>query len=366
MFGSLLRPRSASELVEIEPRKICIIKPSAFGDIVQALPLLPVLRRRYPQARITWVVKREFADLLADHPDLEEVLSIDMRGGWKCWMRLLSDVRRRRFDVVFDLQGLSRTALVTLTTGAPLRVGLESAREGSRWSTHCVIPGTSKEVPAHARYWRVAEFLGLGSMRRETVVGVSESDRQWAERVVESQGNLIVAMHPGAQWATKQWPANSFAELARRIRREYDASLLLLGTPSERALGEQIERHLRRDDPDARVQNLIGSTRLQRLAALLARVDLLLSNDSGPMHLAAGLGTPVLGIFTCTSPHRSGPPGDQHELVATRVDCAASYRKVCPFQDKRCMACLEELSVDRAWRAFQKLVSKNNLSPRAA
>ncbi|MFV1964377.1 MAG: glycosyltransferase family 9 protein [Pirellulaceae bacterium] len=366
MFGSMFRRRSAFDLAEIDAGNICIIKPSAFGDIVQSLPLLPVLRSRFPQARITWVVKCELADVLVDHPFLDELLSIDVRGGWRCWARLLRNVRRRHFDLVFDLQGLFRTALVTLASGAPLRVGLETAREGAPWSTNCVIPETTKAVPAHARYWRVAECLGLGSMSRDTVVGISDRERRWAQRILGERGGLVVAMHPGAKWITKQWPAENFAALAIRVWRKYGASFVLLGTDSERPLGRRIEQQLQHEDPACPIQNLMGRTRLKPLAALLGQVHVLMSNDSGPMHLAAGLGTPVLGIFTCTSPLRSGPPGDHHELVATKVRCAARYKKACPFHDTRHMACFDELSVDRAWRAFQKLVAKNGLAPRAA
>jgi lipopolysaccharide heptosyltransferase I len=361
MLNMVFRRHSADILAKMRAANICIVKPSALGDIVQSLVLLPVLRERFPEARLTWVVKSQFADLLRNHPLLDEVLAIDMRGGWRCWERLLGEVRRCQFDLLFDLQGLMRTALITWVSGAPVRVGLETAREGAPWSTNCHIPGTSKDVPAHARYWRIAECLGMGSACQTTVLGISEHERRWAGHAVGSSNGSVVAIHPGAAWTTKQWPPEKFASLAQRVHHLLGASILLVGAAKEQALADRIERRLRDESPDFPVQNLVGTTSLKQLAALLARVDSLISNDSGPMHLAAGMGTPVLGIFTCTNPRRSGPLGEQHEFVATSVACAGCYRKVCPRRGRQHLACLEELTVERVWTAFERLVQKNRL-----
>jgi lipopolysaccharide heptosyltransferase I len=361
MLDMVFRRRLADVLARVRAENICIVKPSALGDIVQSLPLLPVLRERFPEARISWVVKSQFADLLVDHPFLDEVLAIDMRGGWWCWTQLLRDMRRCRFDLVFDLQGLMRTALIMLASGAEVRVGLETAREGAPWFTNCLIPGTTKDVPAHARYWRIAECLGMGSRSPTTVLGLGEDEQQWARQTVGLSNRVVVAIHPGAAWTTKQWPPEKFVSLAQRIRQALDASIILVGAENEQGLGDHIEQSLRAENAEFPIRNLVGATSLKQLAALLARVDSLVSNDSGPMHLAAGMGTPVLGIFTCTSPRRSGPPGDQHEFVAAGVDCAASYRKACPHRGSKHMACLRELTVERVWAAFERLVQKNRL-----
>src|SRR5262245_17849783 len=114
---------SSHPLLPADSRRICVIKPSALGDIVQALSILPVLRRQFPNALISWVVNRGFAGLLEGHPFLDEVIPFDRHGGLPTYVRLLSELRRRRFDLVFDLQGLFRTGLMSLATGAPVRFG---------------------------------------------------------------------------------------------------------------------------------------------------------------------------------------------------------------------------------------------------
>src|SRR5438874_8010211 len=156
----------------MEPRRIALIKPSALGDIVHALPVLSALRRRFPAAHITWVVNRAYEPLLAGHPDLTDTLSFD-RGAFKKGVRAAltssfhfgAELRRRRFDLVIDLQGLLRTGLMCLASGAPRRVGFANAREGSRYAyTHKVRVPDADRIHAVDRYWRVAEALGAGDV----------------------------------------------------------------------------------------------------------------------------------------------------------------------------------------------------------
>lgn len=356
-----------TQLASKSPERICVIKPSALGDVVQSLPLLPVLKARFPGAGISWVINRELADLVTGHPCVSEVLPFDRRGGWREWSKLLSTLRSRRFDIVFDLQGLLRTGVMTLATRAPIRIGLQTAREGSSLTTNCVIPDTSKAVPAHARLWRVAEVLGMGDAPKQPQVIVSNADRDWATQLLTALPRPVIAVHPGARWETKRWPVENFADLISRNNRVTGGSTIILGSKAERLDAERLEQQLRdgfgssHAAPAPVVVNLAGATTLKQLAALLGRVDFAVSNDSGPMHLAAGLGTPTLGLFTCTSAARSGPAGPQHELVSTTVSCAASYCKRCPHQGAAHLACLTELNVDRVEHALQRLVAKNGL-----
>src|SRR5579863_5729894 len=133
-----------SQLLDIDASRICLIKPSALGDIVQSLPLLGMLRRRFPTATISWVVRRDLADLVTGHPDLTEVIPFHRDGRWWEWRHLLGLLRRRRFDLVFDLQGLFRTAVMTFATRAGVRVGLQTAREGASLACHCIIPDSGR------------------------------------------------------------------------------------------------------------------------------------------------------------------------------------------------------------------------------
>lgn len=340
----------------LEARRICIIKPSALGDVVQTLPLLPMLKERFPRAEISWVINSQFASLLEGHPALDHVIPFDRQGGWSAWPPLLKDLRRRNFDLVFDLQGLFRTAMMTWATGAPVRIGLETARELSHLSCHQLIPDSGKQVPAYNRVWRVAEALGMGSLGRETVIAIREEDRRKVNQQLSRLTRPFLAIQPGAQWLTKRWPVEKFAEVAVKAARMLELDIVLIGAPSERPLAQQLQLQIQTEKQDARVVNLAGETSLKQLAALMERAEILLTNDSGPMHLAAGLKVPLVGVFTSTSARRSGPPPSPlTRLVSTESACQACYKKRCPKSGTAHLACQQGLEVDRVWEAVHQL-----------
>lgn len=347
-------------LLDIDAQRICLIKPSALGDVVQTLPLLGMLRQRFPSATVSWVVRRDLVDLLTAHPELTEVIPFHRDGTWRESRELLGLLRRRRFDLVFDLQGLFRTGLMTFATGAAIRVGLQTAREGANLACNCIIPGSGRNVPAHLRYWRVAEALGLAKHPRKAVISTTAADSNWLADQLRHLPRPIMAIHPGAGWVTKRWPVEKFAEIARR----FAGSVVVIGAAGERIPATQIIAATA--DAPKPVLNLAGQTTLKQLTALLREVDVLVTNDSGPMHLAAAVETPVVGIFTCTNPVLSGPVGAMHELVSTGVSCAAGYHKTCPNRGPSQLACLAELSVERVWNAVVRIIDRDRSAARRA
>jgi heptosyltransferase-1 len=350
----------STRLLDVDAQRICLIKPSALGDVVQTLPLVGMLKSRFPTATISWVIRRALADLLTGHPDLSEIIPFHRRGSWRESMRLLALLRHRRFDLVFDLQGLSRTAIMTFATRAPFRVGLETAREGANLACNCVLPDSNRDIPAYARYWRVADALGMAHHPQKAIIPTSAPDVASVADRLRGLPRPILAIHPGAVWPTKRWPAEKFAEIANR----FDGSVIVVGSAGERTLAARIA-----DVPAARnrsLLNLAGETTLKQLAALLGAVDVLVSNDSGPMHLAAALGTPVVGIFTCTTPHLSGPSGTIHELVSTTVSCAGGYHKSCPRWGRAHLGCMTELPIDRVGNALGRILERRRNEARPA
>lgn len=355
------------DLTAIDPRRICVIKPSALGDIVQTLPLLPVLKDCYPEATIDWVVNRSLAGLLDGHPLINQLIPFDRGGGLRKYLQLLRTLRREKFDLVFDLQGLLRTGVMTWSTGARVRLGLECAREGAPLAYHFQIPNTRHGQPAYELYWRLAEILGRGEFPRETNLFIAESTRDWARELLATLSRPALTISAGAQWETKRWPAEKYADVAVEAARRWGFGICLVGSREERALAETVRCSIKAHDASIPLLDLAGETDLKQLAAVLAASDLVLSNDSGPMHLAAGLGTATVGVFLCTSPHRSGPYGDAHETVATTVPCAASYKKKCPQSGDACHGCFRELDADRVLGAVEACVAKNqHLRSRAA
>lgn len=341
----------SSRLTKHTVRKICVIKPSALGDVVQSLPILPVLRQRFPESQISWVINRELSELLTGNSCIHELIPFDRRGGVGAWWKLLKRLRRSRFDLVFDLQGLFRTGVMTLATGAPIRIGLQTAREGSHLACHQLLPDSGIQVPAYRRAWRIADELGLGELRANTEIVIPDYDRNWAEQLRASLSGPLLVIQPGTRWQTKQWPIRQYAEVTRRAVKELGLSVIVVGSRGESAAAQELVELVKHVAPRGEIHSLAGKTSIKQLAAVLQQADLVLSNDSGPLHLAAGLGTPVVGVFTCTSPVRSGPPpAPLRRMVATQLPCAASYCKQCPQSGLANLACFKELTPERVWQ----------------
>ena len=347
-------------LDDLNPRRILLIKPSALGDVVQTLPLLTALRERWPEAHISWVIKESLADILSGHPQLDEVITYDDRAKSVryagvlagLWLRL----RKVPYDLAIDVQGLMRSGGMALASRAGRRVGFSTAREGAGYVYTDEIQVPTLQMPVLSRYWLIAHALGLSPSVSSAQLGLTDTHREWAAEKLRDLPRPILAVHPGAKWETKSWPAGHFAELSRRAAAAHGAGIVLLGGPAIASQCEEVAAAA----PD-RTLNLAGQTTLRELAALSNAADAFLSCDSGPMHLAAALGTPVVGVFTCTSPLRSAPHGDGHQSVQTDVSCAGSYLRTCPH-----MQCMSELTPDRVWPALNQTLSSLSVEHPAA
>jgi lipopolysaccharide heptosyltransferase I len=337
------------------PNRIAILKPSALGDIVHALPVLTALRERFPDAHITWVVNKSYEPLLAGHPHLSETLAFD-RGAFRGQagravtysLGFANDLRRRRFELVLDLQGLLRTGLMCAATGAPVRVGFANAREGSRhfYTQRVEVPDADR-IHAVDRYWRVVEAVDAGGGAKRFVVPLKQAECDAVALDLAALPRPWLAFAVGARWVTKRWPPEHFAELANRAQQEFGGTVLFVGAADDTALSLEAASRLRGPSRD-----LTGKTSLPRLAALLAAVDVMVANDTGPLHLAAALGRPCVAPYTCTKTALHGPYGVAGGGVETSVACRGSYLKQCPHG----MVCMADLTPDKLWRPLAEVL----------
>ena len=343
-------PATLEALRTLCPRRICLIKPSALGDIVNAFPVLWALRGRWPEAKISWVVNRSLRGLLDGHPALDQVIAYDRGGmswsppGLVRFAGFLRALRREEFDLTIDLQGLLRSGLMTMATGAEVRVGLADAREGAtRFYTHRVpAQGGRGEAHAVTRLLRLAEVFGGEVSDPRFDVACDPADRSWARETLRNVPHPRLILNLGARWETKRWPPEHFAAIARRAVATRGAGLIAVGAPEDSTLVDELCARL---DPIP-VLNFCGRTTLPQLAALAAEADLVLSNDTGPLHLATAAGARVVGVYTCTRSHLNGPYGPRALAVESQVWCAGSYLKTCNRLD-----CMRELTPDRVWPA---------------
>ena len=338
------------------PRRVAILKPSALGDIVHALPVLSALRGAWPHAHISWVVNKSFEPLLAGHPELNATIPFDraaFRGNplraARYAVAFTNRLRREHFDLVIDLQGLLRTGLMCAGSGCPVRVGFAAAREGSRhFYTHRVEVPDADAIHAVDRYRRVLDFLGVAPSPARFVVPVDPAEVAAATQILEAFPRPWVAVAAGAKWLTKRWPVASFAALLNRASAQFGGTAVLVGSPDDIALSLELAARLRGPSLD-----LTGKTSLPRLVAVLKAADAMVANDTGPLHLAAALGTPCVAPYTCTLVARHGPYAQFPHAVATQVACAGSYLRVCPNGLK----CFAELAPERLWEPLNAVLS---------
>ena len=327
-------------------RRILIVKPSSLGDIIHSLPVLWELRRLYPGAHIGWVVKEVWRDIIADNPLLDEV--IVLKKGVGGFLSAVKNIRKAGYDTVIDLQGLFRSGLMTLLSGASEKTGFSNARELAHlFYNHkvAVPPGT---VHAVERYLEILK--PIQNDRPHFPLYTDIDDAEWVKDFLRtnnlSHARPLIAVNPSARWEKKRWPITSYAALINQLIRELKAGIIILGSKEDIPLAEKIS-FLASGRPVVSA----GKTSLKTLPALLERVDLLVTNDSGPMHIAAALGTPVVALFGPTNPGLTGPYGDGHIVIRKEMECSPCLRGPCIHGRPICMEAITEEEVMEAVKA---------------
>lgn len=340
---------------------ILIVKLSAIGDVIHTLPSLAALRTRYPEAHITWVIEEAAADLITGHPHLDRVI-VSCRKRWLRELRkgnfvnvfkevrtFIRHLRARPYDLVIDFHGLLKSAVIVFLSGGKRKLGYDSIQEGSGLFLTEKIP---EDMEKHAvdRYLDFPRYLGAPVDRPSFLIPVTDAVKNSVAQLLRSHametGHPFIAVSPQALWDTKLWDNEKFAGLCDRIIDELHLPVLFTG--SDPSVIEPILKRMR----NAAV-NLAGRTPLRELAHLFSLAELLITTDSGPMHLAAAMGTPVVALFGPTDPKRTGPYGQGHRVIRQALTCSPCFLKTCPT--RRCML---EITVDRVFEAVQEGLSR--------
>ncbi|MBI4797129.1 MAG: lipopolysaccharide heptosyltransferase II [Deltaproteobacteria bacterium] len=328
--------------------RILLIKLSSFGDVLHALPTLEAIRAAFPGGHITWLVEAAYAPPLAGHPALDEVWPVPRvrlgqrvgRGELLNLMRLMRRVRTTHFDLVIDLQGLLKSAMWVVLTKSPRKVGYDRTRELSSLALTERIPRFDPEAHAVWRYLNVARYLGAPPTLPRFRLGLTPI---FPDSLIPPDRAFVV-LHPGARWPTKLWPPASWARLADWLIGEKGLAVVITGSAADRHLAAQIIEHMHE-----KAWNLAGRTTLAELAGIMQKARLAITADTGPMHLAAALGTRVVAIFGPTAPGRTGPFGEGHRVVRLGLECSPCFQRRCPEP-----RCLTTLSPDAVQAAVEK------------
>jgi len=326
---------------------ILIIKPGAIGDLLQMTPVLRALKASYPQAAVSLLVgSSQTAGLFKHHADVHETIVYDKKGerwSFRALLTLWKQLRRNNYDLVINFQRSNLKTWFLASAAFPCRV---------------LVYHKAKNRIVHAvvNYLETLAPLGINApdLRLELTPGAE--DRAFALKLLSSQKNSIgplIALNPGASHQVNRWSAGHFAALTDMLVQKLDARVIIVGGPEDVTLAEEIAAKA-----DSKPLLLAGKAGLLQLGAVLEQCTVLVSGDTGPLHLATAVGTPVVALFGAADPARTGPVGDGHIVMqAEKVPCVPCRSRIC--SNPRYLECMEKLSAESVFDAVEKLVGKD-------
>jgi heptosyltransferase I len=339
--------------------KILILKPSSLGDVIQALPVLRLLKLHFPKSEIFWWLDSTFASLLEGDPDLAGVVRFERRrwGHPKNWPEMLGSIRwlrAQKFDLVIDLQCLLRSGIFAWLSRGNFLIGLDEAREGARAFYDIAVPRESFHT--HAVDWYLSVLPKLGVPVHKNFQWLPER-KKIAEAVkqnpfnskLKTQNSKLILLQPGARWDNKRWPVEKFAELVSLLAKKFpDTRIAVLGSKSDTLLGEIISSA----EPSHCI-NLCGATSLPEMIEWIRLGDLMITNDTGPMHAAAALNKPIVALFGPTEPRRTGPYGQLENVLRLDLPCSPCLKSTCLIENTN--ECLRAISPSAVFERVKKI-----------
>lgn len=361
-----IRHRICDSKHQAPTMNILIVKLSAIGDVIHTFPALTALRRHCPDARIDWLVEETAAELLQGHAALSRSLvwrrkefirllkTARLASAARLLLRLVLELRDTRYDLVIDFQALLKSSVWVFLAKGGRKVGFGPGMEHSEKSHLFLnerIPAVSMEVHALDRGLILLKALGVPDMQvlYDLPIGDEESAQQFLAAKGFRTDRPLVAINPVAQWPTKLWTPQRFRELAKRLLKE-GFQVVFTGSKEDQPLIDEMV-----GDLSPMVMRLDGQTTLKVLAAVYRAATVVVSTDTGPMHLAAAVGTPVVALFGPTAPWRTGPYGKEHQVLRAGVGCSPCFSRSCKTAELEPMACMNRITVDQVAEAVARM-----------
>lgn len=309
-----LPPLANLSLADIQ--RLLIVKTSSIGDVIHALPIVQAIKDAAPHLTLGWVVRRRCADILTGNPSIDHLYILPDKPSLQELYLLRRELHSAHYDIALDMQGLALSGLVTRLSGAPVRVGWDRNREmNALFLTHPIIPGKAKDAHEIDLLYGFADALGIHAPHPEFTPQpyLAAENAAKADEWLSALPGPRIALNVGASRAYKRWPLENWVQVAQALTRS-GRSVVFVGDKTDAETVAQITPALTGGYVD-----LAGKTTLRELASVLAACDLLISGDSGPMHLAVAVGTPVVAIFGATHPKRHGPYGARNIILYNPV-----------------------------------------------
>jgi heptosyltransferase-2 len=331
--------------------KIVIRGANWLGDSIITIPAVRGLRKLFPSASLDMITPHNLADLWENERAIDRVIALDRPTHPREKLRLIRLLRSSRYDLGVLFPNSFESALWFFLGRVRTRLGYQRCGRGILLNRKVIADGKSGHQVYH--YLNLVKSLGSFETDSTPSVRIPEELRLWANKLLQGSGAVIgspvIGINPGSTYGkAKCWPSDRFSELIRLLRERLGAHIIIFGSPAERALAESLYRGTRRS-----VLNLAGETTVMQLAALAARCNAFVSNDTGPMHVACAVGTAVVAIIGPTDPAATGPLGES-AIIRKRVNCAPCFERECPT-DHRCM---ELIAVEEVFREVTRILKK--------
>ncbi len=333
-------------------RRILVIKLGALGDIILAVPSLRMIRKKYPKGFIAVLVDSNLTSCLAKCPYIDEIIPYkrnDKKSRFRHMRMIIKKVRKYSFDVSVDFQNTTKTHLMAFLSGVTARYGYRRGIFG-RFLTHGV--GSFRDpLPPVQHQFRVLSLLGISELDEQLELWPQEEDYHYIDNlfgtawVNSKQKKVGLVLSASQRWETKKWPIDYFIELAKKLIHELGCIIVLIG--DERC---QDERNRFRSHIKAQVVDMIGRTTINQLAALMDRINCVVSSDTAPLHVASAMKTKIVSLFGPTDPRRHMPPGGHHKVLRRNLACSPCYKERCPENHHRCM---REINVEEVFESVK-------------
>jgi len=323
------------------------------GDAVITLPAIRAIRRAFPGARISLLVRPWVYEIFRRNPYIDEIILYDTGR-----LKLVKELRKRRFDMAILLQNAFDAALITWLAGIPERIGYKRDMRGPLL-THAVPVEKSTEKRHQVYYYLdLLSSIGIKAEDEQPYLHLLYEEREHARGILkeafgDDNESPVIGINPGATYGpAKRWPAGRFAELASRIIKEFNARIVIFGDESELSIADEIVQKIKSRTPDSESQilDMSGKTDLRELASLISACDVFVTNDTGPMHIASALLVPTVAIFGSTDHRATAPFGEGHRVITKNLTCSPCLKRECPEGHLRCMT---EITVDEVLNAIK-------------
>ena len=330
--------------------KILIRGPNWVGDAVLAIPAMRAVRERYPGAEITLLVRPWVAGLFSSARFIDNLWSESKPITMRHWIRVTRDIRQRKFDVALLFPNSFESALMTFMGRVRQRIGY--ATDGRSWMLTSAVETAAEQRHQIYYYLDLAKTLSATADSPSIEIEATAPERTSARQLLAEEGigrsARFLVLNPGAAYGSaKRWHQNRFADVADHLASDLGLKVAIIGSESEREIADRVRAQMR-----VGTALLNGRTSLETLIGVLAESSLMITNDSGPMHIAAALGIPTVAIFGSTDEKITGPCGPHTRVIKHPVECSPCLLRECPI-DHRCM---DAVTVDEVCRAAKELV----------